>query len=235
MTSLLPAVLPRDFSDLEEKLGLVAGRATSVHIDVMNGTLTPDSSWPYLGEEREFLKIVDEVEGFPFWDEMSFEAHLMVKNPEEIAEDWIRAGAERIIIQFEAFENEEDFSRSLNALKSRFNASDSLLGVEVGAGFNLDTPLDKIYPYVPEADFVHLMSIASIGKQGNAFESKIFDRIEELKRKFPKTIISVDGGINLSNAEDLIEAGADRLIVGSAIFASESPEESLDEFLEIAN
>ncbi len=105
MSEIIPAILPQDWNDLEEKLGMVAGQVNMVHIDVMDRTLTKDSSWPYKGEQTEFLKIVDEVEGFPFWEETSFEAHLMVRNPEDMVEDWIRAGAERIIVQFKAFKD----------------------------------------------------------------------------------------------------------------------------------
>ncbi len=233
MSEIIPAILPQDWNDLEEKLGMVAGQVNMVHIDVMDRTLTKDSSWPYKGEQTEFLKIVDEVEGFPFWEETSFEAHLMVRNPEDMVEDWIRAGAERIIVQFKAFKDGEELSEALNHFKKRFGSATTFVGVEIGISINMDTPLEKIYPHVSEADFIHFMSIDSIGRQGNEFDPKIFDRIKEFKLKFPETIISVDGGVSLDNAEELVEAGVNRLIVGSAIFGTENPEESLEEFLEI--
>jgi len=233
MSEIIPAILPVNFFDLEEKLSMVVGSLNMVHVDVMNGTLTSDASWPYRGEQTEFLKIVDEVEGFPFWEEMSFEAHLMVKNPEEIIEDWIRVGAERIIIQFEAFDSSGELSTALNDFKKKFGGATTFVGVEIGISINMDTPLEEIYPHVLEADFVHFMSIDSIGKQGNEFNPKIFNRIKEFKLKFPETIISIDGGVNLDNVEELVEVGVNRLIVGSAIFGTENPEETLDEFLEV--
>ncbi len=233
MSEIIPAILPIDFNDLEEKLGMVAGRVSMVHIDVMDSTLTKDSSWPYKGEQTEFLKIVDEVEGFPFWEETSFEAHLMVRNPEDMFEDWIRAGAERIIVQFEAFKDGAELSEALSNFKKRFGSATTFVGVEIGISIDMDTPLEEIYPHVLEADFIHFMSIDSIGKQGNAFDSKIFNRIKEFKLKFPTTTISVDGGVNLNNVEELKETGVNRLIVGSAIFGAENPEESLEEFLEV--
>ncbi|MHB0977896.1 MAG: ribulose-phosphate 3-epimerase [Minisyncoccota bacterium] len=233
MSEIIPAILPQDWNDLEEKLGMVAGQINMVHIDVMDGSLTKDSSWPYRGEQTEFLKIVDEVEGFPFWEETSFEAHLMVRNPEDMVEDWIRAGAERIIVQFEAFKDGEELSEALNNFKKKFGGATTFVGVEIGISINMDTPLEKIYPHVSEADFIHFMSIDSIGRQGNEFDPKIFDRIKEFKLKFPETIISIDGGVNLDNVEELVEVGVNRLIVGSAIFGTENPEESLEEFLEV--
>lgn len=233
MVEIIPAILPEDFSDLEEKLSLVSGRVPMVHVDITNSTLTPKSNWPYAGDQTDFLKIVNEVEGFPFWEETSFEAHLMVKNPKEIIEDWILAGAERLVIHVESFENESELSRTLAVLKNRFDKDTTYLGIEVGLAVNMNTSLEKVYPHVLEADFIHLMSIDEIGEQGEKFDKKIFEKIKELREKFPETIIAVDGGINLENAPELIEAGVNRLIIGSAIFDTENPEESLEEFIEI--
>ena len=243
MIEIIPAILPEDFSDLEEKLSIVAGKVPMVHIDVSNSTLTPKSNWPYLpsGQGREgtevdtnFLKIVNEVEGFPFWEEVSFEAHLMVSKPAEIIEDWILAGAERITLHLESFDDDHELSRVLAVLKNRFDKNSSHLGIEVGLAINMDTPLDRIFSHILEADFVHLMSIRDIGAQGEKFDEEIFERIKEIKEKFPETIISVDGGVKLENTPKLIEAGANRLVIGSAIFASENPEQTLEDFLELA-
>ncbi len=235
MVEIIPAILPEDFSDLEEKLSLVVGHAPMVHVDVTNGTLTLKANWPYSGDQTDFLKIVNEVEGFPFWEETSFEVHLMIKNPKEIIEDWILAGAERMILHIESFEDDAEISRTLAILKNRFDKNNSHLGIEVGLAVNMNTSLESVYPHVLEADFIHLMSISEIGEQGQPFDKNIFERIKLLKEKFPETIIAVDGGINLENAQDLIEAGANRLVIGSAIFSAPEPEEALQDFQEIVS
>jgi ribulose-phosphate 3-epimerase len=234
MAEIIPAILPKDFSELEEKMGIVAGHVAHVHIDVTNGTMTPDSTWPYSGESAEFLKIVEEVEGFPHWQETGFEAHLMVNDPENLIEEWIRVGAERIILQYESFGDPHTLTQTLVALKNKFKSEASYLGVEAGLAVNLDTPLESIYPYVDHADFVQFMSIAEIGKQGNPFDERIFERIKIFKDKFPEKLVSVDGGVHSSNIDELVEAGADRLVVGSAIFADEHPEAALEELREIS-
>ena len=233
MSEIIPAVLAKDFGDLEEKLGMIVGKVPMVHIDVTNGTMTPSSNWPYSGDVQEFLRITEEVEGFPYWEDLSFEAHLMVSKPEEIVEDWIKAGAERIIVHLESYEDEHELSRFLSILRNKFSQGASHLGVEAGLAVNIDTPMDKLYPHVLEADFIHLMSIDKIGKQGAKFNDEIFERVKALKEKFPETIISLDGGVNLENIEALMEAGVDRLVVGSAIFNTEDPEETLLDFLDI--
>jgi len=144
-----------------------------------------------------------------------FETHLMVKDPRELAKIWIEEGAQRIIVH--------TLPREILELRDL---------VEIGLGVELHIPLEEIYDSLGDVDFVNLMSIKEIGKQGNAFEPEIFDRIKELKRKFPQVIVSVDGGVKLENYKELILAGADRLIVGSAIFAADDPAEAFEKFLE---
>ena len=97
----------------------------------------------------------------------------------------------------------------------------------------MGTPLEKLYPHVLEADFIHIMSIDEIGKQGYEFDSKVLDKIKSLKGKFPDTIISLDGGVTLENIESIKDAGVDRIIIGSAIFGANDPEEALLDFLDV--
>jgi ribulose-phosphate 3-epimerase len=233
MSEIIPAILPKDFGDLEEKLGMVAGKVPMVHIDVTDGTLTPDSNWPYSDDVRDFLRITEEIEGFPYWEDVSFEAHLMVSKPEAIVEDWIKAGAERIIVHLEVFDDEHELSRFLSLLKNRFASGAAFLGVEIGLAVNMETAMEKLLPHVLEADFIHMMSIDKIGKQGATLDPKIFERIKALKEVYPETIISIDGGVNLENIESVREAGVERIIIGSAIFGKEDPEEALLDFLDI--
>jgi len=146
-----------------------------------------------------------------------FEAHLMVKNPDAILDLWVDRGAKRIIIH-----------------KLTDKAFELRNVVEIGLALEFHIPIEDVLPHAHRADFVQLMAISKIGGQGQAFERGIFDRIEELGKSFPEVIISVDGGVRIDNADDLILAGVDRLVVGSAIFASEEPLETLERFLEIA-
>lgn len=147
---------------------------------------------------------------------MDFELHLMIEDPDEVVDLWLSYGAKRITTH--------KLTEKMLTLRGE---------VEIGLGVELGVPLEEIYPLVSQVDFVQLMSIEEIGEQGNKFSPKIFDRIKELKQNFPEIIISIDGGVNLDNADDLILAGAERLVVGSAIFGSENPEEAMDNFLKL--
>lgn len=231
MADIIPAVLPKNFRDLEEKLALVAGHVPLVHIDVTDGTLTSGAHWPYAGSDGEWEKIQNEEAGLPAWEDLNFEAHLMVKDPASIYEEWIRAGVERLIIQFESFDTAEARSEFLLKLRKHFSASESFVGLEIGLAVGFDTPADAVLPHVLECDFIELMSIQEIGKQGGEFREEIFDKIEKIKFVHPDTIIAVDGGVNLENAEKLGDAGVERLVVGSAIFAAESPLDALEDVI----
>jgi ribulose-phosphate 3-epimerase len=161
---------------------------------------------------------------------MNFEAHLMLKDPETVYADWIRAGAERVIAHYEAFDSDEACSSFFQKFIEHFQADESLK-VEVGLAVEFDTPIQKVLDHVLECDFIHLMSIREIGAQGRAFEEGIFDKIAELRNSYPETIISVDGGISVENAGRLVEAGVERLCVGSAIWQAEDPLEALEDLV----
>lgn len=135
-----------------------------------------------------------------FWTDIkkNFEVHLMVILPEEIIERWVKRGAKRVIVH--------KLNEVINGFRGR---------IEVGLGVELDVPMEDVFPLLPQVDFLHLMSIAEIGGQGRPLDPKIFDRIKKVKEKFPQLVISVDGGINTTNYQALIDLGAERLVVGS--------------------
>jgi ribulose-phosphate 3-epimerase len=172
MSEIIPAILATDTPDLKSKLAEIPSDIKMVHVDVL---------------EQDFWVDID----------IDFEAHLMVKEPDQIIGKWVERGAKRIIVH------------------SLGGGTAKLGGVEIGLGVEIDIPLEEIFPVVPQVNFVHLMSIDALGTQGDNFEPRIFDRIKEVKEKFPQLPISVDGGIGLENFQKLIEVGVDRLIIGS--------------------
>ncbi|KKR47356.1 MAG: Ribulose-phosphate 3-epimerase [Parcubacteria group bacterium GW2011_GWA1_40_21] len=227
MTEIIPAILPEDIDDLREKLSLISGIIPLAQIDVCDGRFAPTKTWPYKkGVDETFLRIVGQEEGFPFWGSVDFEADLMVKHPENIVDDWISAGAKRVIIHIEST---PDPLSLFQKIKLEYGASDeSSYGVETGVALNIETPNEEVYELLsevddegePAIDFVQFMGIENIGYQGEPFDERVFEKIRELRERFPDIIISVDGGVSLENASELIEAGANRLVSGSAIFES---------------
>lgn len=228
MTEIIPAIVPKSFDDLCDKLDLVADYVPLVHIDIVDGIFAQGKTWPLIvPHDPDFVKILHEEEGFPFWEDLEFEFHLMVANPAEEIQSWVSAGAKRIIVHFEAFKDAEKLKACALEFKKQFGspaAADgqpSLIALELGLAVNLDTPVESILPFVELFDFVHFMSIAKIGGQGEMFDERVLVKISTVREKFPDIGISVDGGVNTENAQSLVDAGATRLSVGSAIFKSE--------------
>jgi len=206
-----------------------------VQIDICDGKLVPSKSWPYVfDEENHFEKITEEAEGFPFWQNMDFEADLMIKNPETEAEKWIKAGAKAIVFHIESSPKILDLIKDLR--KTYGYSGDSLVNIEIGIAFNINTPNENLDKFLEKntdgrmlVDFVQFMGIKKIGYQGQEFDEEVLKKIKALRKKYPSVIISIDGGVNFDNYKDLIKAGANKLISGSAIFESENIKKAVEE------
>ena len=95
--------MPRNFKDLRERMSLVSGFVPLVQIDVMDGVFVPNKSWPYIKKpDPDFLKILNEENSFPYWEELDFEVDLMVSNPAVLVPEWITAGTKRLIVHIES-------------------------------------------------------------------------------------------------------------------------------------
>ncbi len=215
---IIPAILPKDFTEVTDKTSLVKGLVKVVQIDVCDGQFTPQATWPYKREDDSFEKILHEEDGLPGWEKLDFEIDLMVNNPEKVIEDWVMAGATRIVIHSE--------SRG-----SVLDAVDNLVDrVEIGIALNIETPIEVLEPYAGKIQFVQCMGIDQVGFQGQEFDERVIEKVKEVKEMYPDLVVSVDGGVTLQTASRLIEAGVDRLVVGSAIFGSDNFIEALQRF-----
>lgn len=235
MAEIIPAILPKDYDELVEKMSAVRRLVPLVQIDVCDGAFVKARTWPFHGSgpDIHFLDIIKEEEAFPFWDEVEFEADLMVNAPRKYIDEWITAGASRLVIHAESTHEFEQIAKDVDEKYMR--ARDSMLGVELGIALNIDTPTQTIFPYVEKADFVQFMGIDSIGAQGQEFDEKVVEKISDFRKKYPDMTVSVDGGVNLDNAGALIEAGASRLVIGSAIFGSDDIAGTIEEFKAVSS
>lgn len=224
--------MPVDFADLHAKMSRVIGGADLVQIDVMDGKFTPGKTWPYIKEDQNFQRILDEKQGMPYWNELDFEADLMVLEGEKKAHDWIKAGAKRIILHIEGL---ADPKATLADLHKEYGAyKDSFFSPEIGLALNPDTPNFAIEPFLDGIDFVQVMGIGKIGYQGQPFDSRAIDKIKALRKARPETIISVDGGVSAETLPSLVQAGASRLVSGSAVFENPNALSALRELRKLA-
>lgn len=219
---IIPAILPKDYSQLENQVEDVSQNADCVQIDVCDGQFVPNATWPYKKHDNNFEELLSEQRGLPHWEEIDFEFDLMVNRPEEVVLDWVRVGATRIILHVES---NGDIAKAVDLISN---------DVELGLAINIDTDVDVLTQYVEKVSFIQCMGIDRIGFQGQDFDKKVIEKIKEIKKLYPDKTISVDGGVSLDNANDLIQAGAERLVVGSAIFDSENVYEALANFNQLA-
>lgn len=197
-------MLAADFLHLEKDVKLVNEYADIFHLDIMDGTFVPNISY-----------------GFPVVEAISsiaikpLDVHLMIVNPEKYVERFAKVGASMISFHLNATEDPAAVLRDIRSL-----------GVKAGLVINPDIPVESLYPYLKDADFILLMSVYA-GFGGQKFIEDTYVRIrtlrEEIARQGLDLPIEVDGGVGPANAKALIEAGAEILVAGSAVFKAEDP------------
>mgnify|MGYP003310272919 FL=1 len=204
MVQIAPSMLAADFLHLEKDVRLVNEYADIFHLDIMDGTFVPNISY-----------------GFPVVEAISsiavkpLDLHLMIVNPEKYVERFAKVGASMISFHLNATEDPAAVLRDIRSL-----------GVKAGLVINPDIPVESLYPYLKDADFILLMSVYA-GFGGQKFIEDTYLRIrtlrEEIARQGLDLPIEVDGGVGPANAKALIEAGAEILVAGSAVFKAEDP------------
>jgi ribulose-phosphate 3-epimerase len=217
MSVIVPAILPVSQEDLEKKLARLRGYVDAVQIDVIDGRFASPACWPYSNGTHEFAAEVEKGETLPYFGEFHFEMDLMVADPDEVTGIWIAAGAERLVLHVES---SNYLPRAITDLEVKYGHAKDFASelLSIGLGINLQSDLSIIEPYLDTADFVQFMGIASIGKQGQPFDEGVVQKIVAFKKKHPTVPIQVDGGVSLRTAPELLSAGVDRLIVGSALW-----------------
>jgi ribulose-phosphate 3-epimerase len=206
---IVPAILEKNFSHIKEKIEKVCDIAKTVQIDVCDGLFVPSTTWPYGKSDSHFEAILKEEEGMPGWDKVDFEFDLMVKNPDpDYVRKWVQLGASRIVLHAESSIDLSDSFAILSGVVDR------------GLAIKVNTPIEQIEKYSKYLLYVQIMGIDKVGFQGQHLNQDIFLKIKEVKERFPDLLVQVDGGINSTNAGTISHAGADRLVIGSALFNS---------------
>lgn len=203
---IAPSMLSADFLHLEEDVEMVNRYADLFHLDVMDGTFVPNISF-----------------GFPVIEAIAQKAkkpmdvHLMIVHPEKYIERFAQVGAQMISFHLEAARTDgSDPAAILRAIRG--------LGVQAGLVINPDVPVEDLYPYLEEVDFLLIMSVFA-GFGGQKFIEDTYGRIRTLKaeidRRGLRIPIEVDGGVSPANAAELARCGAEILVAGSSVFKAE--------------
>ncbi|MDY6038465.1 MAG: ribulose-phosphate 3-epimerase [Eubacterium sp.] len=215
MKKLAPSLLSADFSRLGEQAELVSRcGADYLHIDVMDGHFVPNISYG-----ASVMKSLDKCNTVPY------DVHLMIENADLFVDDFVTDKTEYIIIHQEACTH---LHRSIQNIKSK--------GVKAGVALNPATPICMLENIIEDVDLVLIMSV-NPGFGGQKFIdgalSKIMKLSELRSKRNLEFVIEVDGGVSTSNAKLLIDAGADILVAGSAVFGATDIAARMSEFKEL--
>ncbi|AHM56760.1 ribulose-phosphate 3-epimerase Rpe [Peptoclostridium acidaminophilum DSM 3953] len=213
MIKLAPSILSADFANLEQDVRKVeAAGCEYLHIDVMDGHFVPNITIGPL--------IVDSLKKKGIG--MVFDVHLMIENPDSYVEDFAKAGADIIVVHQEACRH---LHRTIQNIKSH--------GIKAGIALNPATPVDTIKHVIGDIDMVLIMSV-NPGFGGQSFIDSVLPKISQIREMASnmslKLDIQVDGGIKPSNVRKVVEAGANVIVAGSAIFNSEDISATVAEF-----
>ncbi len=205
---IAPSLLSADFLHLEKDVEMLNAHADLIHLDVMDGTLVPNLSFGF-----SVLEPLSRVATAPL------DTHLMIVNPDKYFKRFAALGLKMLSFHLEAARLEgRDAGEMLREIRE--------LGPEAGLAINPDIPVEDVFPFLENADFILVMSVFA-GFGGQAFIPETFDRVKKLKaeilRRGLPCKIEVDGGVGLSNAKQLHEAGVDIVVAGSSVFKSEDP------------
>lgn len=200
---LAPSILASDFSVLGQQIKEAEkGGAKVLHIDVMDGRFVPNFTFGAL-----LVKSIRKCSN------MFYDCHLMVEKPRDFIDDFYKAGADNITVHYEALG--EETGEVLDYIKG--------LGIKAGLSISPDTPVEVVKPYLDKVDMILIMSVYP-GFGGQKFIAESLNRIAAVREmtKGYDIDIEVDGGVYEENIKTVVDAGANVIVAGSAVFGKEN-------------
>ena len=215
MVKLAPSMLSADFSNLYEDIKKIENAGADwLHVDIMDGHFVPNISFGPM--------VIKSLKGKI---NMPFDVHLMIEDPDAYIDEFVQAGAHIITVHEETCLH---LHRTIQNIKSH--------GIKAGVSLNPATPLSSLEEILPDLDMVLIMSV-NPGFGGQSFIDTSLEKIKKLKSMIDERQLSVDiqvdGGVKLSNVEEVIKAGANIVVAGSAVFNTESVEDTIASFKKI--
>lgn len=215
MIQLAPSILSADFSKLEEDVKAIErGGAHLIHVDVMDGHFVPNISFG-----ASVMKSLLGKTNVPF------DVHLMIEDPDKYLEDFLTQNTEYITVHQEACVH---LHRTIQHIKSK--------GVKAGVSLNPATPLETLDYILQDVDMVLLMSV-NPGFGGQSLIPQVLDKVRKLakikKERNLDFLIEIDGGVKLDNVKEVVDAGVEIVVAGSAVFKADDIEARTKEFVKL--
>ncbi len=214
MFEIAPSILSADFTRLADEINAARnGGAKILHVDVMDGHFVPNITIG-LPVVKSIRKATD----------MVIDTHLMISEPGRYAEEFVKAGADMVSVHVEA---DAHLQRTLTAIRGA--------GAKAGVAINPATPIDTLAEALPYADFILLMSV-NPGFGGQKFIPTMLDKLRRLRRMIDDRAlpvqIEIDGGIDATNIAEIVKAGAQIIVAGSAVFGRDDAAASVKSLIE---
>ncbi len=206
MVEIVPSIIGSSFTEVQAKITKLDGLTKWAQLDIADGRFVKNTTWQ-TPDDLEFVN-----------GQVKLEAHLMVEQPEEVVANWLGV-VDRLVIHYESTDNLEEI---INASSAR--------RVEVGIALLLETPLELVRPWLDKVKVIQLMGIKKLGFYGESFDESVLERIATLRSWWPHGIIAVDGGIDVDTAPQVIAAGGNQLVIGSAIWESADIKTAINHF-----
>ncbi|MBQ4651022.1 MAG: ribulose-phosphate 3-epimerase [Firmicutes bacterium] len=212
MLKLAPSILSADFGHLAEDVKKIEeGGADIIHVDVMDGHFVPNISFG-----------APVMKGLNGKTNLPYDVHLMIENPDKYIEDFVTPQTEYITVHQEACVH---LHRTIQNIKSK--------GIKAGVSLNPATPVSTLECILDDVDLVLIMSV-NPGFGGQKFIPGALEKVRQLaqlkKEKGYNFIIEIDGGITLDNVQEVIDAGVEMAVAGSAVFGAEDVVQRVKDF-----
>jgi ribulose-phosphate 3-epimerase len=203
---IAPSVLAADFANLQRDIEMInASDADWFHVDIMDGVFVPNISFGF-----PVMEAINKYASKPL------DVHLMIVNPDQYIERFVAAGAATITVHYEACTHLHKTIQTIHKA-----------GARASVALNPHTPVDLLKDILHDLDMVLIMSV-NPGFGGQQFIANTYNKIQALRTLSltlkPDLLIEIDGGVGIHNAAGLINAGADVLVAGNAVFADPSPQ-----------
>ena len=206
MTKIIPSINVQTFEEVQERLNQVELYVQWCHLDVTDGVFSKHLTWHNPAD----LPLIQ--------TKLKAEVHLMVENPEKHIGQWLISPIKRVIVHLEAV-------KDLDFIIQKCREA----GVEIGLSVGPDTFWGKLKPWFDKVDLIHVLAV-NPGPSGQTATEDSYEKIAHIREFCPDCLIEVDGGMNLETAQKAATAGANLIVVGSAIFNAENLEAVIESF-----